>query len=229
MRTTALCIAAVFTALLAAACSSQQQSGGRAAHTPAAIVNPLDFPLPAGSKVLSVRSFTQVVNTAGGSETSSIFAAGNGKYAGHEVIAAVPASFSQLSAWVSHLDTTPPHGYSLTGADLSTAHEQARQYGIDYAVFRRTVSGRPQGTLVIVMDPALVDKRFGTILGLIGKYKSLPPMLRAPIDNEVKTRTGMTVSEAMQPDSPIGAALSGLDQFGKRQTRGIVVLQAAKQ
>jgi hypothetical protein len=39
----------------------------------------------------------------------------------------------------------------------------------------------------------------------------------------------MTVTEATQPDSPIGAALSALGELEHRNARGIVVLDAQKQ
>jgi hypothetical protein len=79
------------------------------------------------------------------------------------------------------------------------------------------------------MDPARVNARFGSILGMIDKYKALPAVLRGPIDNEAKARFGMTVTEATQPDSPIGAALAALGELEHRNTRGIVVLDAQKQ
>jgi len=38
----------------------------------------------------------------------------------------------------------------------------------------------------------------------------------------------MTITEATQPDSPIGAALAALDQFQHKSARGIVMLDAVK-
>jgi len=69
----------------------------------------------------------------------------------------------------------------------------------------------------------------GPVLKLISTYKALPQALRSPIDDKVKAQTGMTVSEAMAPDSPIGAALAALDDLQHTNARGIVVLNATKQ
>jgi hypothetical protein len=38
----------------------------------------------------------------------------------------------------------------------------------------------------------------------------------------------MTITQATQPDSPIGAALAALNEFEHKNTRGIVVIDAAK-
>ena len=46
------------------------------------------------------------------------------------------------------------------------------------------------------------------MLGLIDKYPLLPRSLRDPIDQQAKERTGFTVSQALDPSQPIGAALA---------------------
>lgn len=219
-------VAFAFAAVLAA-CSSQRSAQ---APTPGpSLHNPIDFPLYAGSKIISTRSFTQVVNAPSGTSAPSIFAAGNGTYSGVEVIASSGAAFDELASWVTHVSAHPPAGYgALDSTAPADMHARVRGYGIDYAAFQRTVGEKNQGVLVIVMDPQLVSQRFGIVLGLIGKYRSLPPMLRSPIDEQVKSRLGMTVSDATQPDSPIGATLEALDQFGHRNSRGIVLLTAVK-
>jgi hypothetical protein len=63
---------------------------------------------------------------------------------------------------------------------------------------------------------------------MIAKYRALPAIMRAPIDNEARARFGMSITDATQPDSPIGAALAALDQFQHRSSRGIVVIDAVK-
>jgi hypothetical protein len=79
------------------------------------------------------------------------------------------------------------------------------------------------------MDPQRVNPRVGAILGMIDKYKALPALLRGPLDNVAKERFGMTITQATQPDSPIGAALSALGVLEHKNARGIVVLDAQKQ
>ncbi len=216
--------------LLAAGCSSQQSANQTGPSSPPALRNPLNFPLYAGASVVSSRAFTQNVQLGNAAGGHSVFTGGSGTYSGHEVIAASNASFGQLSSWVEHLAGSPPSGYrSVETGSNPQAQTQAQRYGLDYAGFERQQGTQKHGVLVIVMDPARVNERFGRILGLIGKYRALPQMMRAPIDNEAKARIGMTITQATQPQSPIGATLAALDQFEHRNARGIVVIDAVKQ
>lgn len=188
----------------------------------------MDFPLYPNASVVTSHEFTQNIQaqTANG---DSVFAAGNGTYNGHEVVASSPASFAELSDWVDKLASAPPSGYSSveTGSNPQE-RTQAQRYGIDYALFEKKSGNHTRGLLLIVMDPQRVNQRFGTVLGMISKYRSLPAVMRAPIDNEAKARIGMTLSEATAPESPIGAALAALNQLQNKDARGIVVVDAAK-
>jgi len=215
--------------LLAAGCSGQQNANQGGGQTPPpSLHNPLDFPLYPNASMVSSHAFTQNVQVA--SQTGqSIFEGGNGTYTGHEVIASTNAPFSQLASWLDRLITSPPDGYAAveTGQNPQ-ARTQALQYGLDYATFKKKDGTRERGLLIIVMDPQRVNEKFGRILGMIAKYRALPGVMRAPIDNEAKARIGMTITEATQPDSPIGAALAALDQFQHKSARGIVMLDAVK-
>lgn len=212
-----------------AACSSGQNAKQGASSATAALHNPLDFPLYPDSQLLATRAFTQVINADTSSGGNSIFENGNGTYTGHEVIASSTAAFSDLSAWIDRLNAAPPPGYSALETGANPAERvQAERYGLDYAVFTKKNGGKTQGLLAIVMDPHLVTQRFGVVLGMISKYKALPAIMREPIDNEAKQRIGMTISQATQPDSPVGAALDALDQFEHKDSRGIVLIDATK-
>jgi hypothetical protein len=215
-------------ALVVAAACSQQQNASRGPATPAPIANPLDFPLYGNAKIVASHDFTQNVNTTSSGTGGQVMAHGNGTYKGQEVIAATPASFAQVSAWARSLDQHPPHGY-VQNVNSTQGHEQAQRFGLDYASFQKTENGKTKGVLVVVLDPAKVNQRMGPVLKLISTYKALPQALRSPIDDKVKAQTGMTVSEAMAPDSPIGAALAALDDLQHTDARGIVVLNATKQ
>lgn len=221
-----LCAAAALSALIG--CSSQQnQPAGM--HGQSVLKNTTGFPLYPHASIVSTHSFTQNVRIADAAGNSSVFANGNGTYSGNEVIASTSASFADLSQWVDGMAGTPPQGYQAVanGRNPSEA-QQARQYGLDYATFERRENGKTHGVLVIVMDPQRVNERFGRVLGMIAKYRALPEVMRAPIDNAAKARIGMTLTQATQPDSPIGAALSALTAFEHKDDRGIVVIDAAK-
>ena len=215
-------------AVLLSACSSQQHDSTSAAPTAGPpLANPIAFPLYSGSRVIEAHEFTQVV-TANASG-SSLLSAGKGNYKGHEVVATTSGSFAQLNAWLKTLDAKPPKNFThVSESNLETARGQVHQLGLDFSVFQ-SADGKGAGLLVVVMDPPRVAKRLGPVLGLLGKYRSLPSFLRSQVDDEVKARTGFTVSEALQPESPIGASLAALDQLQQSNARGIVMVDAIKQ
>ena len=216
-------------ALLTACSGGGQQSSEPSPHGTAALTNSTGFPLYPNATIVSTRSFTQNVNAHGAQNGATVFDAGNGTYTGHEVIAATQGTFGDLSAWVSKVEGAPPSGYTAaeTGNNPDE-HSQAQRYGIDYAAFSRKADDGRHGVLVIVMDPQRVNARFGAVLGMISKYRSLPAMMRQPIDDEAKSRIGMTISEATAPESPIGAALAALSALQSKNARGIVVMDATK-
>ncbi len=215
--------------LFLSACGHQTQTS-QSAPTPApSLQNPVNFPLYANSKVLSSKNYTQVINA--GSTGGGIISQGDGTYVGQEVIAASNASFGQLRTWVHFLEGKPPAGYSRmqNSQSLGSARESANKEGIDFSTFQTIEKGKPVGLLVIAMDPTTVTRKLGPALQLISKYKSLPGPMRQTIDDQVKQRTGFSVSEATQPDSPIGAALEALAQFQHTNERAILLLNAQKQ
>ena len=216
-------------ALLTACSGGGQQSSEPSPRGTAALTNSTGFPLYPNATIVSTRSFTQNVNAHGAQNGATVFDAGNGTYTGHEVIAATQGTFGDLSAWVSKVEGAPPSGYTAaeTGNNPDE-HSQAQRYGIDYAAFSRKADDGRHGVLVIVMDPQRVNARFGAVLGMISKYRSLPAMMRQPVDDEAKSRIGMTISEATAPESPIGAALAALSALQSKNARGIVVIDATK-
>ncbi|MDQ2681304.1 MAG: hypothetical protein M3Y21_09875 [Candidatus Eremiobacteraeota bacterium] len=225
---------------LLAACSSHTASQAPGENTQAGqaqptatvapIANPIDFPLYSGSKVLASKDFTQSVNTKDGYTGGSVLSAGNGNYAGHEVIASTAASFGDLSKWVDGFDTTPPAGYTkVTSGDIASAREQAKKIGVDFNAFQKTDKGKHVGLLLVALDPTEVNRKLGSVLAMISKYKMLPAPMKSAIDDKVKAQTGFSITEATQPDSPIGATLDSLEDFQHSNARGIVLLSAVKQ
>jgi len=197
-------------ALLLAACSGQQAAAP--SPTPSPLRNPLNVALYPGAIIIGVHSFRQNVMVQ--QTRRSIFEGGAGTYDGTEVVEASDAAFSKLSSWVHHYGTHP------------AGPEQG--YGFDYALFERGSGRTTHGVLVIVMDPKMVDRQLGSVLEMIGNYRSLPAFMRGPIDQQVKARVGITLSDAMDSASPIGATLAALGDFEQRNSRGIVVIDAVR-
>lgn len=204
--------AVIFALMLLAGCSGGQSSAPRPTPTPA-LHNPLDVALYPGAEIIAVHTFQEKVSPE--QTRGTVFSTGAGTYDGTEVVAASAAPFDALSAWTKRL-----------GAHVDRATEQ---YGFDYAAFERTRGGKTHGTLVIVMDPQTVNRQAGSVLDLISHYRSLPAFMRGPIDQQVKQRLGVTLSDAMEPGSPIGATLDALDEFQQRNSRGIVIIDAVRQ
>lgn len=218
--------------LLAFAAGCAGGSGTQPSPSPSAgpaLHNPLNIALYPGAKLVAVRQFTQRVDVNSDVQGDTVVAGGNGVYSGTEVIASTPASFSHLSAWTAQIEASPPAGYAAAGDnDDSDDHIDAQRHGIDYARLKRIVRGKRQEALLLVMDPNVVDRRLGPLLGLISKYRSLPSFMRGPIDNEAKSQFGMTLTQALAPESPIGAALGALTSLQRSNERGIIVIVARK-
>jgi hypothetical protein len=237
-RSSALIAVAV---LALAACSGNAGSSGQNATTGAAAAgapaaataaNPTDFPLVDGATVIASKNFSQTVDASQVKGGGAAFAQGSGTYASEQVIAKSDKSLDDLATWLAAQSKTPPAGYaavSASGSSMDQAHSMAKKYGIDFAAFTKTVDGKKHGLLLIAMDPAGLDKKLGPAIGLMEKYASLPAMLRGPIDTQLKTRTGMTGTEMLDPGSPLGAALAAYNDVKSTNQRALVLVEATKQ
>jgi hypothetical protein len=219
---------AVLAAAMLAACSS----GNHAAAGPSPqATNPVAFPLLDGSQVLSSRAWTTTIRAQPGTADSAVLAQGAGTYDGHDVVAGTQAYMSALETWLSDLSVHPPPGYALamTGTGMEAVRTHTRALGIDFVAFENSDSGKRHGVVVMVVDPQTLDEKAGPMLGLIGRFKHMPSMLRDPIDAQAKKQTGFSISEATNPDTPVGAAVASLDQLRDFGGRGIILIDAVKQ
>ncbi|MHB8146240.1 MAG: hypothetical protein ACYDGM_03125 [Vulcanimicrobiaceae bacterium] len=225
--------AIVLAALTACSHGSTASSGSSPASqaSPAAAVsNPIDFPLYRASAIIATRDWHATVDSSTARNQRSVYGQGAGAYAGHEVIAQTSATLPQLEAWLDGFDRRPPLGYTvaLTGSALDEAQLRAQSIGLAFGAFEKPIDGKRHTVVVIAIDPAQLDARAGSFISLIGKYKMLPAAFRDPIDAQAKARTGFTVSEALDPHTPIGAALGARATLRASGERGIVVLDASK-
>jgi hypothetical protein len=222
-------LAALAACSVLAACSN---SGRATAGGPSpAATNPVSFPLFDGSEVLSTRAWRTTISKRPGLADSAVLSQGAGTYDGHDVVAGTQAYMPVLESWLDALSATPPAGYrvAMTGNSVDVVRTHTRQLGIDFVAFEGTDAGKPHGVVAMVVDPQTLDEKAGPMLGLIGRFKHMPSMLRDPIDAQARKQTGFSITEATNPDTPLGAAVAALDQLRDYGGRGIVLIDAVKQ
>jgi len=184
-----------------------------------------------GANVLSARDWRTTITAQPGAADSAILSQGAGTYDGHDVVAGTQAMMPALEAWLDDLDSHPPSGYrvAVNGNGVDAVRTHMRTLGIDFAVFEGTDEGKRHGIAVMVVDPQTVDEKIGPMLGMIGRFSHVPRMLRDPLDAQAKKQTGFSITEATNPDTPIGAAIAALDELRNFGGRGIVLIDAVKQ
>jgi hypothetical protein len=220
------CLVALAVAAVLTACSSANH-GSAAAPSP----NPIAFPLFNGADVLSARGWRDTISARPGVADRAVFSQGAGTYDGHDVVAGTQALMPVLEAWLQDLAANPPPGYrvAITGDAVEAVRTHTRDLGVDFLVFEGTEQGKRHGVVVMVVDPQTLDEKVGPMLGLIGRFKHVPRMLRDPLDEQAKKQTGFSITEATNPDTPIGAAVAALDELRDFGGRGIVLIDAVKQ
>jgi len=215
-------LAALALLALVTACSNSGQSGsqsasGTTASAAPAATNPTGFPLYENSTVISSHDFTSK--------------AGSQSVTGTEVIAQNSATLAQLGDWIKGLGTAPPTGYEVaaTGSTLEVGRAKARAIGVEFQVFTHEVGGKKRAMVVLAVDPKTFDEKAGFVLSNIGKFKMLPQSFRDTIDAQAKARTGFSVSDALDPNTPIGAALAAVNALESSGNRGVVLIDGTKQ
>lgn len=214
---------------LLAGCSGAKSSAG-GTPSPTA-TNPISFPLFDGSDVLSSRPWHNTISARPGAVDSALLAQGAGTYDGHDVVAGTQAMMPTLESWLDDLAAHPPPGYhvAVTGNGIDAVRTHTRALGIDFDIFQGDDQGKTRGVAVMVVDPQTLDEKAGPMLGLVSRFKHVPSMLRDPLDEQAKKQTGFSITEAIDPQTPIGAVLAALDQLRDFGGRGIVLIDAVKQ
>jgi hypothetical protein len=219
--------AGLLAAITLAACSNSGHSGG--GNPSPAPTNPVPFPLFAGASVLSARSWHNTISQSGIVDRT-VFGQGAGTYEGHDVVAGTQAMMPALEAWLGDLSANPPAGYSVAvrGNGFEAVRTHTRVLGVDFVAFENAENGKRHAVVVMAVDPQTLDEKAGPMLRLIGNLKHMPKALRDPIDVQARKQTGFSISEATNPDTPIGAAVAALDQLRDFGGRGIVLIDAVK-
>ena len=214
-----------------AACSNGTRGESSTGSRGPAATNPVNFPMFDGASVLSAREWHQTISSRPGIGDNALLSQGAGTYDVQDVVAGTQALMPALETWLQNLDSNPPSGYSsvMHGSGVDAVRSHTRDLGVDFDVFQGTQNGKRHGVVVLVVDPQTLDAKAGPMLGVVGKFKLLPQSLRDSIDSQAKKQTGFTVSEATNPDSPIGAAVGALAQLRDFGGHGVVVIDAVKQ
>ncbi len=164
--------------------------------------------------------------------TAPFLSQGAGTYDGHDVVAGTQAYMPVLESWLDELGASPPPGYrvAISGNGIEAVRTHTRELGIDFVALRRHRSKvNPTAWSSWSSTRRRSMRRPVPMLGLIGRFKHVPSMLRDPIDAQAKKQTGFSITEATNPDTPIGAAVAALDQLRDFGGRGIVLIDAVKQ
>ena len=225
--TTAAALAVLAAATLLAGCGQQkhEQSSAPARHRTS--VNPSTFPLYRPSDVFEVVPLdlgpmvTALRKTQQGSDVPP-------NYRGAEVVASTNASLGELQTWLHKLEAAPPQGLRYSGSDSSASSdpEAMRSAGAVAASFD-TKNGE-RVVLVFAVDPRLLRSKLGSALDLIDKYQAVPGMMRGPLDSEMKKQIGYSISEMLDPASPIGVAFGALKTLEPRNKRVLIVVDQHK-
>ncbi len=223
------CLAAFVAVVMLTACSNGNH--GSAAGPSPLLKNPVPFPLFDGAQILSTREWRTKISKRPGLADSAVLAQGAGTYDGYDVVSGTQAFMPVLESWLLNLSANPPSGYRLavSGNGIEAVRTHTRELGVDFVAFEGTQTGKRNGVVVMVVDPQTLDEKAGSMLGLIGRFKHMPRMLRDPIDAQAKKQTGFSITEATNPDTPIGAAVAALDELRDFGGRGIVLIDAVKQ
>jgi hypothetical protein len=209
------------------ACSAHTPESTHLAAGSAGLKNPTDITLVTGATLISVQPFSQTV-PANSDTTSGLTSQGAGTYAGDEVLAESPQSNAELDDWLASLRKSPPAGYATVPQASASVVRRLDDYGIAFAAFRKTESAGPRGVCVVVMDPKRVRTQLGFVIEIADRYRDLPESMRQSIDQNVKAKAGISVSEALDPSSPIGMTLSAVQQLQTTDDRAIIIVDATK-
>jgi hypothetical protein len=220
---TSVLAAAGIACLALCGCAKQNAEESR----PPAQTNPSDFPLYPGSTLVDVAPVDYGAIFAMIRKNDPSAKLGT-NYRGHEVIVSTSATIPQLRTWVAHLRTAPPLGFHFTrttaGFSIGSG-SNSKNAEVD-GLFETANAERV--VFVIALDPERIRAQLGPALDMVESYKALPPMLRAPIDDQMKRELGYSASEMLDPRSPIGILFATLKTMSTTNRRALVLVDETK-
>jgi hypothetical protein len=88
---------------------------------------------------------------------------------------------------------------------------------------------RGRAVMIIIMDPKQVAAHLGPTMDLMDQYDKMPPFLRGGIDAAVKKQSGVSISDLMNTNTPIGMIVYAARHFKNEDSRAIILVDALRQ
>jgi hypothetical protein len=88
---------------------------------------------------------------------------------------------------------------------------------------------RGRAVMIIIMDPKQVAEHLGPTLDLMDQYDRLPWFLRGGIDATIKKQTGVSISDLMNTNTPMGMIVYATRHFKNEDSRAIILVDALRQ
>ena len=88
---------------------------------------------------------------------------------------------------------------------------------------KSSTRGAPRSVYVFVADPKVIRAEMGFAFDLIDSYAKVPSMLRGPIDDQAKQQLGYSITELLDPNSPVGAVVAAVKEL-KADRRAILLI-----
>jgi hypothetical protein len=229
-RTLCFALTCVIAVSLSTSCSQRSATNVAPNQTQGALTNPSTFPLYQPSAIVSVAPFDQKEMAQSMNQQLRPGEQKVTPYKGNEVLASTSASLVDLKAWLQKLRSAPPEGLKVSASASEAGGSQNMRiidsWGADAVAFEGT-AGR--SVLVMIMDPMKVHAKLGPALDLVNKYQSLPAIVRGPIDQKSKSTFGVSVSEMLDKNSPVGIFVAAVNDLQSSGKRAIVVLDATRE
>ncbi len=223
-------VAAVLICAVTASCAKHEET--QTTTAPPAhrlVVNPSDFPLYPGSGVITVVPVDSTQMFAAIRKADPQASVPPKNYRGHEIIAQTNASMAQLSAWVVSLQKSPPAGFHASKDHIDVSRGDANGWSsktVDGGAF--DASGAQRSVYVFVADPTRIRAQMGPAFDLIDNYAKVPGMLRGTIDDQAKQQMGYSVTEMLDPNSPVGAVVTAVKRLQGTGRRAILLIDESQ-
>ena len=225
--TLAALAAAALAAALLPACAKDEEGTSAGRHW--STTNPSTFPLYHQSAVIAVVPVdsSQLFATIRRNQPNSEIPR---NYRGHEIIAQTDATMGQLRGWMNSLKSAPPNGFHVSSNhDLNVGENNNRDFTKNAAVgVQFDTSGAGRTVYVVVADPKKIREEMGPAFALIESYGQVPSMLRGPIDDQAKKQLGYSVTEMLDPNSPVGAVVTAVKQLESSNHRAILLIDESR-